>query len=46
MHSTAIELYQEALPVMLDKWGSEDMHVKNCEVWLEESKKAVKKDGA
>jgi len=46
MHSTAIELYQEALPVMIDKWGIDDMHVKNCEVWLEEAKEAVRQDDA
>jgi len=43
MHFTAVALYQEALPVMLDKWGSDDTHVMNCKEWLEESKAALKK---
>merc|ERR1719233_532226 len=42
LHMTAMALYQEALPVMLDKWGKDDVHVKNCQVWLEEAKLAVK----
>lgn len=42
LHKTAMALYQEALPVMLDKWGKDDVHVQNCQVWLEEAKLAVK----